>query len=54
MDFPAFFKVLRERNYDGWVTMDFDAPRPGEGTVEQDMNSHKKYLPETLKGNLRS
>ena len=39
VDFPAFFSVLRERNYDGWVTMDFDAPRPGEGTVEQDMNS---------------
>jgi inosose dehydratase len=54
VDFPAFFRVLRERNYDGWVTMDFDAPRPGEGTVEQDMNAHKKYLLETLHGNLRS
>ena len=54
MDFPAFFRVLRERNYDGWVTLDFDAPRPGEGTVEQDMNSHKKYLLETLHANLRS
>jgi inosose dehydratase len=54
VDFPASFRVLRERNYDGWVTMDFDAPRPGEGTVEQDMNAHKKYLLETLHGNLRS
>jgi len=54
VDFPAFFKVLRERNYDGWVTLDFDAPRPGEGTVEQDMNSHKKYLVETLHANLRT
>ena len=54
VDFPAFFRVLRERNYDGWVTLDFDAPRPGEGTVEQDMNSHKKYLLETLHANLRT
>jgi inosose dehydratase len=54
VDFPAFFRVLRERNYDGWVTLDFDAPRPGEGTVEQDMNGHKKYLLETLRADLRS
>jgi inosose dehydratase len=54
VDFPAFFRILRERNYDGWITMDFDAPRPGEGTVEQDMNSHKKYLLETLHGNLKN
>jgi inosose dehydratase len=54
VDFPAFFNVLRERHYDGWVTLDFDAPRPGEGTVEQDMNSHKKYLLETLHADLRT
>jgi len=54
VDFPAFFRVLRERNYEGWITLDFDAPRPGEGTVEEDMNSHKKYLLETLHANLRS
>jgi inosose dehydratase len=54
VDFPAFFRVLRERHYDGWVTLDFDAPRPGEGTVEQDMSSHKKYLLETLHANLKS
>jgi inosose dehydratase len=53
VDFPAFFKVLRERGYDGWVTLDFDAPRAGEGSVEQDMNSHKKYLLETLHADLR-
>jgi inosose dehydratase len=54
VDFPAFFRILRERQYDGWVTLDFDAPRPGEGTVEQDMSSHKKYLLETLHATLRS
>jgi len=54
VDFPAFFRVLRQRHYDGWVTLDFDAPRPGEGTVEHDMESHKKYLVETLHAALRS
>jgi inosose dehydratase len=54
VDFPAVFQELRRRNYDGWVTMDFDMPRPGEGTVEDDMNRHKKYLTEVLKGELRS
>lgn len=54
VDFPAFFQVLRERQYDGWVTLDFDAPRAGEGTVEQDMDAHKKYLVETLRVTLRT
>jgi inosose dehydratase len=54
VDFPAFFQILRERHYDGWVTLDFDAPRPGEGTVEQDMNRHKKYLLETLHAELKA
>jgi inosose dehydratase len=54
VDFPAFFAVLRERKYDGWVTLDFDAPRPGEGTVEADMDAHRKYLLETLKVTLKS
>jgi sugar phosphate isomerase/epimerase len=54
VDFPVFFEELRRRGYDGWVTMDFDMPRPGAGTVEDHMNAHKKYLTETLKGQLRS
>ncbi len=54
VDFPAFFAVLREKGYAGWVTLDFDAPRPGEGTVQQDMDAHKKYLVETLHVKLRA
>ncbi len=54
VDFPALFRLLRERDYDGWVTLDFDTPRPGEGTVEEDMNSHRKYLVETLHVTLRN
>jgi len=54
VDFPAFFQVLRERNYDGWITLDYNAPRPGEGTVKQHMDSHKQYLVEKLHVSLRS
>jgi inosose dehydratase len=53
VDFPEFFRVLREREFDGWVTMDFDAPRPGEGTVQEDMDRHRRYLVEVLQGDLR-
>jgi inosose dehydratase len=54
VDFPAFFAVLREKGFAGWVTLDFDAPRPGEGTMEQDMDAHRKYLLETLHATLKS
>jgi inosose dehydratase len=54
VDVTAIFRILRERHYDAWVTLDFDAPRPGEGTVEQDMDRHKKYLLETLHANLKT
>jgi sugar phosphate isomerase/epimerase len=54
VDFATFFRILREREYDGWVTLDFDAPRPGEGTVEQDMNAHKTYLLDTLHASMKS
>jgi inosose dehydratase len=53
VDFPAFFRMLRQRNYAGWVTLDFDAPRPGEGTVAEDMDRHKKYLVETLHATMK-
>ncbi len=32
VDFPAIFKVLRDRKFKGWVVYDLDAPRPGDGT----------------------
>lgn len=55
VDFPAFFAILRQHGYDRWVTMDFSAPRPDEGTVKEDMDRHKKYLVEKLHvTNLRS
>ena len=32
VDFPAIFKLLRDRKFKGWVVYDLDAPRPGDGT----------------------
>ena len=53
MDFPSLIRVLRERNYDGWISLDFnyvDSP-PGV-TIEQEMTAHRKYLIETLRATL--
>ncbi len=38
VDFPAIFKLLRARNFKGWVVYDLDAPRPGDGTGTIDDN----------------
>ncbi len=48
VDFPAFFKVLRSHNYQGWVTLDLDPPRAGEGTVAENLAVDAKYLRDVL------
>jgi inosose dehydratase len=54
VDFPAFFRVLRERRYSGWVTLDFNAvDMPPNTSVEQDMNAHRKYLIDVLHADLK-
>ena len=30
VDFPAIFKLLRDRHYKGWVVLDMDGPRKGD------------------------
>lgn len=49
VDFPAFMAVLREHNYSYWVTMDYDAARKEEGTLEQQMETNTRYLHDKLK-----
>ncbi len=46
-------QVLRERNYDGWITLDFNYvdSRPGV-TIEQEMTAHRTYLLDTLHASL--
>jgi|YNPMSStandDraft_1061717.scaffolds.fasta_scaffold47280_2 inosose dehydratase len=52
VDFPAIMKLLRERDYRGWITLDLDPPRPGEGTIEENVLANKRYLTEVLKVDL--
>ena len=53
VDFPAVMSVLRERNYDGWITLNFNfVDSPPGATIEKDMTAHRKYLLETLHASL--
>lgn len=46
--------MLRERDYAGWISLDFNyVDMPGV-TIEQDMAAHKKYLVETLHASLKT
>jgi sugar phosphate isomerase/epimerase len=54
VDFPALFKLLRTRNFKGWVVYDLDAPRPNDGTgsIEQNLAVNINYLRNKLHVNL--
>jgi inosose dehydratase len=54
VDFPALIQVIREKNYNGWISLDFNYVDMTPGTtIEQDMTAHRKYLVETLRANLK-
>jgi sugar phosphate isomerase/epimerase len=50
VDFPAIFKVLRDRKFKGWVVYDLDAPRPGDGTggIQDNLAVNINYLRNVL------
>jgi inosose dehydratase len=48
VDFPTIFSDLKRRRFRGWATLDFDPPRPGEGTIEENVEHNRKYLVEVL------
>ena len=53
VDFPALIQILRDRHYDGWISLDFNyVDMPPGVTIEQDMAAHRKYLVETLQASL--
>jgi len=55
VDFPGVIKVLRERNYDGWISLDFNSvDLPPGVSVEQEMGAHRKYLTETLNASMKT
>ena len=50
VDFPAIFRVIRERKWKGWALVDVDAPRPGDGTgsIDDALAANVNYLRNTL------
>ncbi len=55
VDFVGLIRVLRERNYDGWISLDFNALDLAPGvSVEQEMAAHRRFLVETLQATMRS
>jgi inosose dehydratase len=51
VDIPGIWKLLLERGYNGWITLDLDPPRPneGEGTYADKLRINHGFLIETLK-----
>jgi sugar phosphate isomerase/epimerase len=50
VDFPGIFKVVRDRHWKGWMVVDVDAPRPGEGTatIDDAVAANVNYLRKVL------
>jgi inosose dehydratase len=51
VDIEGIWKLLLERGYQGWITLDLDPPRPaeGEGTYEEKLRINHRYLTDVLK-----
>lgn len=51
VDHPAIWRMLVDRGYQGWITLDLDPPRPneGEGSAEDKIAINHRYLIDTLK-----
>ena len=55
VDFPAIQKYLIQKNYTGWVTLDYDASMIHKGsTMEALLASEKKYMGDVLKVDLKA
>jgi sugar phosphate isomerase/epimerase len=54
VDFVGFLGALRAKGYDRWVSLDFDPPRPNEGSLDENMKFRRKYVIETLHGSLKT
>jgi inosose dehydratase len=49
-DIPTNWRILNERGYRGWITLDLDPPRPneGEGSPADKLAINHRFLTETL------
>jgi inosose dehydratase len=52
VDFEGFMAKLRAKGYDKWVSLDFDPPRPGEGSLKENMDFRRKYVVDKLHADL--
>lgn len=48
VDFVAFVKILRDRKFNGWVSLDYGRPRPEEGSVADYVDHNVQYLRDVL------
>ncbi|MFN8521619.1 MAG: sugar phosphate isomerase/epimerase [Chloroflexota bacterium] len=50
VDIPGIWRLLLERGYQGWITLDLDPPRPaeGEGSDEDKLRINHRFLTQTL------
>ena len=51
VDIQGIWKLLLERGYAGWITLDLDPPRQneGEGTYEEKLRINHRFLTDVLK-----
>jgi len=51
VDIQGIWKMLLERGYSGWITLDLDPPRPneGEGTSAEKLRINHRFLTDVLK-----
>jgi inosose dehydratase len=48
VDLVGTVRLLNERDFNGWITVDYDPPRPIEGTLDQQLTHNKFYVTEFL------
>jgi sugar phosphate isomerase/epimerase len=54
VDFSTLIRVLRERQYDGWISLDFNALDLAPGvSVEHEMTAHRRFLVDRLQATLQ-
>ncbi|MBK5291477.1 MAG: TIM barrel protein [Acidobacteriia bacterium] len=49
VDFFAVHALLSNQNYQGWITLDLDPPRPGDGSIDEMLRRNKDYLEKGLR-----
>ncbi len=50
VDLPGIWRLLQDRGFDGWITLDLDPPRAneGEGTIEEKLRINRRFVTEGL------